>query len=285
MVGVPSRAGGPSLVRAWCSPRTPRRRSRSPSSRRCSRSRPGSRRAASSSSARPSSQVRRPSGGATTGSTPTATGPSAGPTSRSSRAACGPSCCARRRSRPPRSPSSSPCSSVSCPGLLLLTLVGSGWAYNAGLKRTWLSWLGYVVGFGALPAGVVAAAPGTPPAPWWLVARRGRAGRGRAPGQRGPRPRGRPGHRRPRSAAPPGRPAVGARSGRCCWAGRRSPWCSDRRVPVARPAGSCSRSPSRPWSWRPWPATPASGGAAFPAVLLLTVLDVVLLLIGGATVT
>ena len=55
------------------------------------------------------------------------------------------------------------------PGLLLLTLVGSGWAYNAGLKRTWLSWLGYVVGFGALPAGVVAAATGTPLAPWWLV--------------------------------------------------------------------------------------------------------------------
>ena len=28
----------------------------------------------------------------------------------------------------------------------------------------------YVTGFGALPAGVVAAAPGTPMAPWWLVA-------------------------------------------------------------------------------------------------------------------
>jgi 4-hydroxybenzoate polyprenyltransferase len=56
------------------------------------------------------------------------------------------------------------------PGALLLLLVASGWAYNAGLKRTVWSGAGYVVGFGALPAGVVAAAPGTPAAPWWLVA-------------------------------------------------------------------------------------------------------------------
>ena len=56
------------------------------------------------------------------------------------------------------------------PGLLLLALVASGWAYNAGLKRTPASVLAYVVGFGALPAGVVAAAPGTPAAPWWLIA-------------------------------------------------------------------------------------------------------------------
>jgi 4-hydroxybenzoate polyprenyltransferase len=55
------------------------------------------------------------------------------------------------------------------PGLLLLALVASGWAYNAGLKRTALSVVPYVTGFGALPAGVVAAAPGTPAAPWWLV--------------------------------------------------------------------------------------------------------------------
>jgi 4-hydroxybenzoate polyprenyltransferase len=55
------------------------------------------------------------------------------------------------------------------PGLFLLLLVAGGWAYNAGLKRTSASWVGYVVGFGALPAGVVAAAPGTPVAPWWLV--------------------------------------------------------------------------------------------------------------------
>lgn len=52
------------------------------------------------------------------------------------------------------------------PGLLLLVLVASGWAYNAGLKRTPVSVLPYVTGFGALPAGVVAAAPGAPVAPW-----------------------------------------------------------------------------------------------------------------------
>jgi 4-hydroxybenzoate polyprenyltransferase len=55
------------------------------------------------------------------------------------------------------------------PGLLLLVLVASGWAYNASLKRTPASVLPYLTGFGALPAGVVAAAPGTPAAPWWLV--------------------------------------------------------------------------------------------------------------------
>ena len=62
------------------------------------------------------------------------------------------------------------------PGLLLLVLVASGWAYNAGLKRTAASGLPYVTGFGALPAGVVAAAPGTPAAPWWLVAAGGALG-------------------------------------------------------------------------------------------------------------
>src|SRR5690349_4460812 len=55
------------------------------------------------------------------------------------------------------------------PGVLLLVLVASGWAYNAGLKRTVFSGVPYLTGFGALPAGVVAAAPGTPVAPWWLV--------------------------------------------------------------------------------------------------------------------
>jgi 4-hydroxybenzoate polyprenyltransferase len=56
------------------------------------------------------------------------------------------------------------------PGLLLLVLVVSGWAYNAGLKRTAASGLPYLTGFGLLPAGVVAAGPGSPAAPWWLVA-------------------------------------------------------------------------------------------------------------------
>ncbi|TFV63872.1 UNVERIFIED_ORG: ubiquinone biosynthesis protein UbiA [Bacillus sp. AZ43] len=55
------------------------------------------------------------------------------------------------------------------PGALLLALVASGWAYNAGLKRTAASVVPYLTGFGALPAGVVAAAPGGPAAPWWLV--------------------------------------------------------------------------------------------------------------------
>ncbi|MCO7219915.1 UbiA family prenyltransferase [Klenkia sp. PcliD-1-E] len=56
------------------------------------------------------------------------------------------------------------------PGVLLLGVVAGGWAYNAGLKRTAASMLPYLVAFGLLPAGVVAAAPGTPVAPWWLVA-------------------------------------------------------------------------------------------------------------------
>jgi 4-hydroxybenzoate polyprenyltransferase len=62
------------------------------------------------------------------------------------------------------------------PGLLLLLLVASGWAYNGGLKRTAASVLPYVAGFGALPAGVVVAAPGTPTAPWWLVVAGGALG-------------------------------------------------------------------------------------------------------------
>jgi 4-hydroxybenzoate polyprenyltransferase len=62
------------------------------------------------------------------------------------------------------------------PGALLLVLVASGWAYNAGLKRTAASVVPYVTGFAALPAGVVAAAPGTPTAPWWLVAAGGALG-------------------------------------------------------------------------------------------------------------
>src|SRR4051794_38962118 len=62
------------------------------------------------------------------------------------------------------------------PGLLLLVLVGSGWAYNAGLKHTAASVVPYVTGFGALPAGVVAAAPGGPIAPWWLAAAGGALG-------------------------------------------------------------------------------------------------------------
>jgi 4-hydroxybenzoate polyprenyltransferase len=52
--------------------------------------------------------------------------------------------------------------------LHLLAVVGGGWAYNLGLKRTPLSFLPYAVAFGALPAVAVRAAGGSAPA--WLVA-------------------------------------------------------------------------------------------------------------------
>ena len=108
-----------------------------------------------------------------------------------------------------------------CPGLLLLVLVASGWAYNAGLKRTAMSVVPYVTGFGALPAGVVAAAPGHTRGPV-VAGHRGRRARGRgAPGQRGAGHRGRPRHRRARAAAPARRGAVGRH--RRPAAGRRLP--------------------------------------------------------------
>jgi len=44
------------------------------------------------------------------------------------------------------------------PGVLHLAAVASAWAYNAGLKRTPVSWLPYAVSFGLLPAFVLAAA-------------------------------------------------------------------------------------------------------------------------------
>jgi 4-hydroxybenzoate polyprenyltransferase len=170
------------------------------------------------------------------------------------------------------------------PGLLLLTLVGSGWAYNAGLKRTWASWLGYVVGFGALPAGVVAAAPGTPAAPWWLVVA-GSALGGAAhlanvapdleddlvtgvrglPHRLGPRLSGIVGALMLGLASvvlvfgPPGPPTPAG------WAGLTLAVAA---VAVAALAG-----------------TARFRRVAFPAVMLLTVLDVLLLLVGGAAVT
>lgn len=51
----------------------------------------------------------------------------------------------------------------------LVAVVGSGWAYNVGLKRTAVSWVPYVVCFGLLPAVVTRALPGTPWPPWWAV--------------------------------------------------------------------------------------------------------------------
>ena len=170
------------------------------------------------------------------------------------------------------------------PGLLLLVLVASGWAYNAGLKRTAASVVPYVTGFGALPAGVVAAAPGTPVAPWWLVTAGGLLGAAAhlanvvpdleddlATGIRGLP------HR------------LGARVSA---------------LVAALLLGSASVvlvvGPDGPPSVAGWVglalavpalAVAAAGGTerfrrlAFPAVMLLTVLDVVLLLLSGAAVT
>ncbi|WP_233496016.1 UbiA family prenyltransferase [Geodermatophilus sp. TF02-6] len=170
------------------------------------------------------------------------------------------------------------------PGVLLLVLVASGWAYNAGLKRTAASVLPYVTGFGALPAGVVAAAPGRPGAPWWLVA--AGAALGAAAHLANVAPdleddlatgvRGLPHRLGARVCAVVGAVLLGGAS----------------LVLVLGPAG-----PPTPAGWTalalavPAVAVAALAGTArfrrraFPAVMLLTVLDVVLLLAGGAAVT
>jgi 4-hydroxybenzoate polyprenyltransferase len=168
------------------------------------------------------------------------------------------------------------------PGLLLLLLVAGGWAYNAGLKRTWASWAGYVVGFGALPAGVVAAAPGTPVAPWWLVFAGGALGAAAHLANVAPDleddlatgVRGLPHRLGPRTSAVSGALLLGAASV----------------VLVTGPAGAPSTA-----GWlglaltAPAVVVAALAGTArfrrlaFPAVMLLTVLDVVLLLAGGAS--
>src|SRR4051812_26566596 len=170
------------------------------------------------------------------------------------------------------------------PGALLLVLVASGWAYNAGLKRTWASGLPYVVGFGALPAGVVAAAPGTPAAPWWLVAAGGALGAAAHLANVAPDieddlatgVRGLPHRLGSRVSAVAGALLLGAASV----------------VLVAAPPG-----PPTATGWTglalavPAVVVAALAGPArfrrraFPAIMLLTVLDVVLLLAGGAAVT
>ena len=167
------------------------------------------------------------------------------------------------------------------PGLLLLLLVASGWAYNAGLKRTIWSGAGYVVGFGALPAGVVAAAPGTPVAPWWLVAAGAMLGAAAHLANVAPDleddlvtgVRGLPhrlGARRSAASAalllaaasltlvlgPPGPPTPAG-------------WIA---LGLAAPAAAVAA----------LSGTPRFRRMAFPAVLLLTVLDVALLVSGGA---
>ena len=170
------------------------------------------------------------------------------------------------------------------PGALLLLLVAGGWAYNAGLKRTWASWVGYVVGFGALPAGVVAAAPGTPVAPWWLVVAGGALGAAAHLANVAPDleddlatgVRGLPHRLGPRVSAVACALLLGGAS----------------IVLVTGPDGAPA-----PAGWVvlgvavPVVAVAALAGtrafrrAAFPAIMLLTVLDVVLLLVGGAGLT
>jgi 4-hydroxybenzoate polyprenyltransferase len=170
------------------------------------------------------------------------------------------------------------------PGLLLLVLVVSGWAYNAGLKRTAVSVLPYVTGFGALPAGVVAAAPGAPGAPWWLVTAGGALGAAAHLANVAPDleddlatgVRGLPHRMGARTSAVTGAGLLGAAS----------------LVLVLGPDG-----PPTVAGWVglalavPAVAAAALAGTerfrrlAFPAVMLLTVLDVVLLLAGGAAVT
>jgi 4-hydroxybenzoate polyprenyltransferase len=170
------------------------------------------------------------------------------------------------------------------PGALLLLLVAGGWAYNAGLKRTWASWVGYVVGFGALPAGVVAAAPGTPVTPWWLVVAGGALGAAAHLANVAPDleddlatgVRGLPHRLGPRVSAVACALLLGGAS----------------IVLVAGPDGAPT-----PAGWvvlgvaGPAVAVAALAGtrafrrAAFPAIMLLTVLDVVLLLVGGAGLT
>ncbi len=169
------------------------------------------------------------------------------------------------------------------PGLLLLVLVASGWAYNAGLKRTWASWLGYVVGFGALPAGVVAAAPGVPTAPWWLVA--AGAALGGAAHLANVAPdleddlvtgvRGLPHRLGARRSALLGALLLGGASLALVLGPPGPPTAAGWVVlGLAVPAVAVAALAGEPRFAR----------VAFPAVLLLTVSDVVLLLVGGATV-
>jgi 4-hydroxybenzoate polyprenyltransferase len=170
------------------------------------------------------------------------------------------------------------------PGVLLLGVVAGGWAYNAGLKRTAASLVPYLVAFGLLPAGVVAAAPGTPAAPWWLVAA------GAALGGAAHLANVAPDLEDDAATGVRGLPhRLGATASALVAAlllGGAS------LVLVLGPAG-----PPTPLGWValvvavPALVVAALAGterfrrAAFPAVMLLTVVDVVLLLAGGAAVT
>jgi len=170
------------------------------------------------------------------------------------------------------------------PGLLLLVLVASGLAYDAGLKRTALSPLPYLTGFGALPAGVVAAAPGTPGAPWWLVAAGAALGGAAHVANVAPDVaddlatgvRGLPHRIGPVPSAVAGAVLLGTASLLLVLGPEGSPgtlgWAA---CVLAAPAVVLAALAGSPRARR----------LAFPAVLLLTVLDVVLLLAGGAALT
>jgi len=170
------------------------------------------------------------------------------------------------------------------PGLLLLGLVASGLAYDAGLKRTALSPLPYLTGFGALPAGVVAAAPGTPVAPWWLVAAGAALGGAAHVANVAPDVdddlatgvRGLPHRIGPVPSAVTGAVLLGAASLLLVLGPPGPPsvlgWAA---CVLAAPAVVLAALAGSPRARR----------LAFPAVMLLTVLDVVLLLAGGAALT
>jgi 4-hydroxybenzoate polyprenyltransferase len=55
------------------------------------------------------------------------------------------------------------------PGAAHLTAVGGALAYDLGLKRTWWSWVPYVIGFGLLPVVVWLVSPHDDLPPAWMV--------------------------------------------------------------------------------------------------------------------
>jgi 4-hydroxybenzoate polyprenyltransferase len=141
-----------------------------------------------------------------------------------------------------------------------------------------------MTGFGALPAGVVAAAPGTPAAPWWLVA--AGAALGAAAHFANVAPdleddlatgvRGLPHRLGAVPSAVAGALLLGAAVA-CLVLGPEGPpsvtsWLG---LIVAVPAVVVAALAGSPRFRR----------AAFPAILLLTVLTVVLLVTGGAAIT
>jgi 4-hydroxybenzoate polyprenyltransferase len=170
------------------------------------------------------------------------------------------------------------------PGALLLVLVASGWAYNAGLKRTAASAVPYVTGFAALPAGVVAAAPGTPTAPWWLVAAGGALGAAAHVANVAPDleddlatgVRGLPHRLGARVSAVVGALLLGGAS-LALVTGPDGPPTTAGWIGLALAVPAVVVAALAGWS--------AFRRFAFPAILLLTVLDVALLLAGGAALT